>query len=281
MPSESIQSLVATQRDASTLADSPVRIVAAWASPPNAQLLVMLGESTKEAPAALRVIRHRLEQKRAEGMWTFAVTSARDGEGKSTFATQLALVLSESQRARVLLVESNFQRPSIATLLGFRVPDGYAFSAQLVRKMRGSLEPWCVVGLGPALHVLAESASEAGFPETLHSTHFQNAIEFLGRGYDFLVVDAPSILSSGDANVVENAVDGVIVVARSEATKGADVREAIKQLGERKAIGMVVWDVARRGDRGRAKRARDRDPAVAEEARARASSSDRGTGKAR
>jgi Mrp family chromosome partitioning ATPase len=239
------RTLVVQRRDIiSQQGDSPVRVVPAWASPPDTSVLVMLGEASSEATASLRVIRHRLEQKRAEGMWTFGVTSPRDGEGKSTFATQLALVLSESQRARVLLVESNFHRPSLARILGFRVPDGYGFSSQIVRKMRGSMEPWCVVALGPALHVLAESTAEQGFPETLHSTHFQNAVGFLSRGYDFLVVDGPSILGSGDANVVENAVDGVIIVLRSNFSKGNDLRDAVKQVGERKTIGVVLWDVA-------------------------------------
>jgi Mrp family chromosome partitioning ATPase len=222
--------------------ESPVRVVPAWASPPNTQVLVMLGETSSEATAALRVIRHRLEQKRAEGRWIFGVTSPRDGEGKSVFAAQLALVLSESQRARVLLVEANFQRPSVAKTLGFKVPDGQGFSSQIVRKMRGSLEPWCVVALGPALHVLAE-APEQSFPETLHSTYFQSAISFLSRGYDFLVVDGPTILGSGDANVVENAVDGVILVTRSNWSKGADLRDAVKQIGDRRAVGVVLWDV--------------------------------------
>jgi Mrp family chromosome partitioning ATPase len=226
-----------------SLGDSPVRVVPVWASPPDTQILAMLGETSAEVPAALRVIRHRLEQKRNEGMWIFGVTSAKDGEGKSTFAVQLALVLSESQRARVLLVESSFLKPSLARVLGFRVPEGQGFSAQIVRKMRGNLEPWCVVALGPALHVLAEvGGDDPGYPETLHSTFFQNAIGFLGRGYDFLVVDAPSILGSGDANVVENAVDGVIVVAQSKQSKASELREGIKQLGERKAIGVVLWD---------------------------------------
>lgn len=248
MAFDSTRTLVVQRRDMPAHGDSPVRIIPAWASPPNTQILVMLGETSSEAPASLRVIRHRLEQKRAEGMWTFAVTSARDGEGKSTFATQLALVLSESQRARVLLVEANFHRPSLARILGFRVPDGLGFSAQIVRKMRGNTEPWCVVALGPALHVLAESTGEQGFPETLHSTHFQNGIGFLGRGYDFLVVDSPSILGSGDANVIENAVDGVIVVARSGVTKGNDMRDGIKQLGERKTVGVVLWDADAKGN---------------------------------
>jgi Mrp family chromosome partitioning ATPase len=237
------KTLVVQRRDiVSSHGDSPVRVVPAWASPPDTQVLVMLGESSSDATASLRVIRHRLEQKRAEGMWTFMVTSPRDEEGKSTFATQLALVLSESQRARVLLIEANFQRPALARILGFKVPEGNAFSAQIVRKMRGNMEPWCVVALGPALHVLAESTEEPGHPETLHSTYFQNAIGFLSRGYDFLVVDSPTILGSGDANVVENAVDGVILVSRSNVSKGADLRDAVKQLGERKTIGVVLWD---------------------------------------
>lgn len=222
--------------------ETPVRVAPAWASPPDTHVLVMLGDTAPEATAALRVLRHRLEQKRANGMWVFGITSARAGEGKSTFAAQLALVLSESQRARVLLVESNFQKPVLAKTLGFRVPQGQGFSTQLARKMRGSPEPWCVVALGPALHVLAEDEAEPNFPETLHSTHFANAIGFLARGYDFLIVDAPSVLGSGDANVVENAVDGMIMVARSGATSGNDLREAVKQLGERKAMGVVLWD---------------------------------------
>ncbi len=222
--------------------DSPVRVVPAWASPPDTQVLVMLGDSSPQTAASLRVIRHRLEQRRAEGMWTFGVTSPRDGEGKSTFAVQLALVLSESQRARVLLVEANFHRPSLARILGFKVPDGHGLSAQIVRKMRGSMEPWCVTALGPALHVLAESTTEPVFPETLHSTHFQNAVGFLSRGYDFLVVDGPTVLGSGDANVIENAVDGLILVCRSQWSKGADLREAVKQLGDRKMVGVVLWD---------------------------------------
>lgn len=228
----------------STSPDAPVRVVPAWASPPDTHVLVMLGDTAPDATAALRVLRHRLEQKRANGMWVFGVTSARAGEGKSTFAAQLALVLSESQRARVLLVEANFHAPTLAKTLGFKVPQGMGFSTQLARKMRGSPEPWCVVALGPALHVLAEDENEPNFPETLHSTHFANAISFLARGYDFMIVDAPAILGTGDANVVENAVDGMILVARSGATGGNDLREAVKQLGDRKAMGVVMWDAA-------------------------------------
>lgn len=219
-----------------------VRVVPVWATPPDLRVLAMLGESGSHVPAALRVIRHRLEALRAEGLWTFAVTSARDGEGKTTLATQLALCLSEAQRARVLLVEANLARPAVAKVLGFRVPQGLGFSFQLAERMRGGIEPWAVLALGPSLHTLAENHAEPGHPETLHSPHFQAAIARLGRAYDWVVVDAPTVLGSGDANVVEEAVDGVILAARSRASKGGDLRAAVKQLGGNKAVGVVLWD---------------------------------------
>lgn len=219
------------------------RVVPIWASPPDARRLVMLGDGSVEAAAALRVIRHRLEVRRAEGLWTLGVTSAVDQEGKSTFAAQLALVLSEAQRARVLLVEASFHRPSLARLFGFQVPPGLGFSGQIARRMRGGTDAWAVVALGPAVHALVESDAETGFPAALHASAFGQAVERLGRAYDWVVVDAPSVLGSGDANVVEEAVDGMILVTRSRRSRGGDLRAAMKQLGMRKAIGAIIWDV--------------------------------------
>jgi len=223
--------------------NEPVRVIPVWTSPPDVPVLGMFGETPPEVAAALRIVRHRLETRRGEGVWTFAVTSARDGEGKSTLASQLALALSESQRARVLLIEASMHRPALSRILGFEVPKGVGFSVQLANRMRGVHEPWTVLALGPALHALVESEAEPGFPHTLHSTHFRNAIERLGRVYDWVVVDAPSVLGSGDANVVEEAVDGMIVAVRSGASKGAALRAAMKQLGNRKVLGVVLWDL--------------------------------------
>ncbi len=84
------------------------------------------------------------------------MTSARGGEGKTTLATQLALVLSEAQRARVLLVEASMHRPALARLLGLDVPAGLGFSVQIAKRMSGVVEPWTVLALGPATHVLVE-----------------------------------------------------------------------------------------------------------------------------
>jgi Mrp family chromosome partitioning ATPase len=219
-----------------------VRVVPVRAVPPDPRVLGMLDETAAEVPAALRVVRHRLEARRDQSLRSVAVTSARDAEGKSTLAAQLALVLGEAQRARVLLVEASLHRPALARILGLRIPSRHGFSVQLADRMRGAIAPWTVLSVGPSLHCLIEDDAEPGFPGTLQSPHFRGAIDRLVRAYDWVVVDAPSVLGSGDANVVENAVDGVVVAARSRRSRGSDVRAALDQLGRRKVVGVVLWD---------------------------------------
>jgi Mrp family chromosome partitioning ATPase len=218
------------------------RVVSVRASPLEARVVAMLADGWPGATAALRVIRHRLELLRGQGMWTFGVTSARPGEGKTTLAAQLAIVLSEAQRARVLLVEACMHQPAIARLLGFEVPSGLGLSVQISRRMRGGVEPWTVLALGASLHALVEDEREPGHPDTLYSTHFREALDRLGQSYDWVIVDAPSVLGSGDANVVEEAAHGMIFAVRSRASRGADLRAAIRQLGESKTVGVVLWD---------------------------------------
>jgi succinoglycan biosynthesis transport protein ExoP len=242
-PDHTSRVLALRPREVAPVEEEPVRAVSVWAQPPNLPVLVMLGETRPDAPAALRVLRHRLEVRRAAGHSSYGVTSARDGEGKSTLAAQLALVLSEAQRARVLLVEANLERPTLARLLGFEVPPGMGLSVQIAKRMEGGSDPWSVLAVGPTLHALVENEDELGYPGALHSPLFRRAVERLGRGYEWVIIDAPSVLGTGDANVVESVVDGMIVVARSGRSRGSDLRAAMKQLGDRKAVGVVMWDV--------------------------------------
>jgi len=216
-----------------------VRAVRLNAVPNSAPVLAVLLDEP-EAIAALRVIRHRLEVAQTKGMRVIAITSARDGEGKSTVAAQLAVVLAESQRARVVLVEGNLVRPSLARILGFEVPPGAGLSAQILHALKGGNDPWQLVALGPSIHVLAESSKEEGFPRVLHSAHFQQMVAVLAEIYDFVIVDGPSILGSGDANAVEMAVDGMVVVARSGESKRGELRKALRQIGAQNAIGAVL-----------------------------------------
>ncbi len=223
------------------LFDEPeVEVIGADIDPDGEGAFALLRSASPSALAALRVLRHRLEQRRGEGSFVVSVVSPGPGEGKTLLAAELAMTLSEADRARVVLVEGNLERPRVAATLGLRLPESAGFSTQVRRHMNGRSRPWGVVRLGPSLTVLAESGSAAAYPAALHSTHFEAALQALRRAYDYVIIDGPAVLGSGDANVLEGVSDGVLLVARVASTKGSALSRATQQIGERRILGVVL-----------------------------------------
>jgi Mrp family chromosome partitioning ATPase len=242
-------------RAALALVEAPLALVEAGVAQPEIEVigsvietdattaLSCLASAPGPALASLRVLRHRLERHRGDGHSVISVVSPRAGEGKTTVAVRLAMILSEAARARVALVEGNLERPALARVLGLRLPEGAGLSHQIRRRLGGRTGPFGVVRIAPSLFVMAEPVLESVCSEVLHSTHFEHAISVLRESYDYVVIDGSSVLGSGDANVLENLSDSVILVARAGVTRGRDLRQAERQLGERRVLGTVLNDL--------------------------------------
>ncbi|MDI1444740.1 hypothetical protein [Polyangium sp. 6x1] len=224
-----------------------VEVVGMPFDPENEGALELVRGAPPAVLGALRVLRHRLEQRRGEAPLVVSVLSPGIGEGKSAVAARLAMTLAEAERARVVLVEGNLGRPRLASMLGLRVPEEMGFSGQLRRHMSGRWEPWSVLRIGASLYVLAEPATEAAFPTALHSTWFEGAVRALKETYDYVVIDGCAVLNSGDANVLEDVSDVCILLARAGMTKGSELSRAAKQLGDRRMFGVVLNDVRPEG----------------------------------
>jgi len=67
-----------------------------------------------------------IQAQRARPIKTILVTSASAGDGKTLTALNLALVLSESYKRRVLLVEADLHRPMIANIAMLPATEGLA-----------------------------------------------------------------------------------------------------------------------------------------------------------
>ncbi|WP_437310669.1 hypothetical protein [Sorangium sp. So ce388] len=223
-----------------------VEILGADVDPEGYGVFELLRGAPAPALAALRVLRHRLDQRRGGEPLAVAVVSPGRAEGKTALAVRLAMTLAEAERARVLLVEGHLARPRVAALLGLRLPAHAGFSEQLRRRMAGQARPLGVVAVSPSLSVLAEPSLEASYPAALHSVHFEAALRTLRRHYDYVVIDGPPVLGSGDANVIEDASDGVLLVARASLTRASSLTRAAEQLGERRILGVLLNDVSPR-----------------------------------
>lgn len=201
--------------------------------------LVMVHAPDSARAAAFRVLRHHLLQ--AGRPQVIAVTSARAGEGKTTAAINLALALAECGRARVLLVEGVLRRPQLASIFRFVPP--WCFADQLDAHRHQPGAPWTLVDL-PAqwLHVAAV-APDATPRELLDAPAFAIAMDRLRlAGYDHIVVDAPAVLGGAEANLIQDATDGVVLAVRARVTTSRDLRRTVEQLSPGHVLGSVLLE---------------------------------------
>jgi Mrp family chromosome partitioning ATPase/uncharacterized protein involved in exopolysaccharide biosynthesis len=180
-----------------------------------------------DAVDELRAIREQLYRFAVRGCFVVGVTSSPDAvEGKSRIAARLASVLAEPGRARVLLMEGDFDNPAVHRLMRIDVPMALGFSEQVRRRMKQPQPaPWSIVRCTANLQVLAEGRVRA--PGLLSSVQFMDGLSELRRYYDVIVLDGPTA-GSVDARVLDEISDGLVVVGPNEAAM-PEIRKSAAQ----------------------------------------------------
>jgi len=200
-------------------------------------LSVLQPEATTRA-AGFRALRHRLTEQKDPRV--ILVTSAEDGEGKTSCAANLALALAESGRFKVLLVEANLRRPRLASIFGFQ--PGRCLLAQLTIHREQIETPWVVTEIQPVgLHALVIAPGGTA-DAVLHGPTFAASLARLRLVYDYVVLDGPSILTSADASIIQDSVDAVVLVVRSGVARNRTVQQALSQLSADMVAGLVLMD---------------------------------------
>jgi Mrp family chromosome partitioning ATPase len=201
--------------------------------------LVFLAEPYSARSDAYRTMRRKLLS--SGNPRVIAVTSAHAGEGKTTFALNLALTLRESARGRVLLVEANHRAPSFHKMLGF-LPS-HCFLDQLSAHLDDPRLPWVAAEPLAKLHVMAIDP-RIKRPPLLDPVAFGTGMDRLKQaGYDYIIVDAPPVLGSIDCNAISDSVDGMIFSSLLMKSKRKEMRKAVEQLEPAPIIGVVVLEV--------------------------------------
>jgi polysaccharide biosynthesis transport protein len=151
-----------------------------------------------------------------------AVSSPLPGEGKTTTAMNLSLVLAQ-QGSRVLLVDADMRRPSIGRELKVAEGSKLGLSAAL---MCGSSDGMIThLATHNNLYFLP-SGSQPQYPaDLLGSPAMLLLLEKWRTEFDFVVIDLPPILLVTDTAVLAPATDGIVLVARH----GITSRDALQR----------------------------------------------------
>jgi capsular exopolysaccharide synthesis family protein len=204
-----------------------------------AEQLVSLVAPGSVAADQYRALRHTIESLRKDAkIQAIAVTSPSPGDGKTVTTLNLAGALAQGQDARVLVVDADLRKPSVATYLaldGLRSPglsdalrDSRYQLNQIVRHLKG-FNLW-VVPAGPP---------ELTPYELLSSTRFDDLMREARRDFDCVLVDTPPSLVMPDCRLIERWVDGVVLVVAAHKTPRGLVAEALSQLDPAKMLGVV------------------------------------------
>lgn len=172
---------------------------------------------------------------------TLLVTSALEGEGKTTSAINLALTLAR-QGGRVLFIDGDLRRgtasrlgraghPGFADMLA-----GHATFERAVQRISVGDDVLDFIGAGR----LPEQPSRL-----LAARTARDLLAGLAADHDFTIIDSPPINMVADAALLASLADGVVVVARAGRTPPEALSFAIEQLrsAEANVLGVVLNNI--------------------------------------
>ena len=204
---------------------------------PDDHLISLLSPATMEAEQ-YRTLSLMLEQRRQSGLLqVIAITSPTVGDGKTVTAINLAGAVGQSPAARVLLIDVDFRKPSIAQQLGLR-ENVLGFRDAVVN---AGLALKDVVRRHPAWNLSIVTAGRAQIlpHEIFKSPRFGDLLDEARRDYEWIILDTAPLVLAPDCLMLGPTVDGFVMVVCANKTSRKEVGEALNILGPSKLLGLV------------------------------------------
>ncbi len=214
--------------------------------------LVTISEPRSPTSEAFRVLRTAIQFSDVESnKRVLLVTSPIPGDGKSTTASNLAVVLAQAGH-HVLLVDTDLRRPSLHRIFSLSNKRGLTSLLLALGQdddtgdMRGLVTDTAQTTQVEGLRVLACGPVPPNPSELLGSPKMQRLLQLLAGQFDYVILDSSPTLSVTDATVLSTQADGTILVIRANKSRKDHVRQAIGRLQEVNAtmIGLALNSLA-------------------------------------
>ena len=165
------------------------------------------------------------------------VTSSGAGEGKTTVASNLGIVMAQMGK-RVLLVDGDLRRPMVHKIFGMEREPG------LTEVIVGEAELGVAIRRSEVegLDVLVSGHIPPNPSELLGSVRMRRVIEEMRGRYEYVVIDSAPLMPVTDSVELSTLVDGVVLVARHRWTSTKMLKKTV-ELFERvdaKVLGVVL-----------------------------------------
>jgi capsular exopolysaccharide synthesis family protein len=170
---------------------------------------------------------------------TFLVTSAVEGEGKTSLAGHLAISLASAGYS-TLLVDGDLRAPSAHGLFDVAGAPGLCEILCGEAELASAIHPTAV----PGLSVMPAGAWDIGVRQSLAGARWGQVRRELESAFDFVVVDSGPVLAVSDSLLMARDVDGVLLSVLVDVSRVSSVEETRDRL---RAIGANVLGVVING----------------------------------
>jgi capsular exopolysaccharide synthesis family protein len=168
---------------------------------------------------------------------TIAVTSPGTGDGKTTTAINIAGALSLQAAAKVLLLDADFRRSAVHSLVGLPKSPGMA---EVIEGTCAFEDAAVEVEGYPNLNIITSGESHVNPSELLESSRWRAVLETLRNRYEFVVLDTPPVGVVADWDLIQMVADGIVLVFRPDHTKRGSCLRVIDSMPKEKLIGVVL-----------------------------------------
>ena len=204
---------------------------------PEDSKLVCLNEPESFGAEKFRFLGVRLRQlQHTRPLKKLLITSTIPEEGKSTVSANLATILARRQQPKILLLEGDLRRPSLAKQFGLGVIPG------LSEWLKGEPRPieyiYRLEGLN--LWFLPAGRPPENPLELMQSGRLSQLLNQMSAWFDWIVIDSPPILPLADTSVWARLADGILLVTREGITKRRMLQRGVQALEQSKLLGAVV-----------------------------------------
>jgi polysaccharide biosynthesis transport protein len=173
-----------------------------------------------------------------QSLRTVLITSPEPSEGKTSIASNLAVVMAQGGK-RVILIDADLRRPMVHHFFKLTNLNGLTEVLSEQMYLHEAIRPWEEKNIS-----LITSGSEPPNPvDLLSSEKFTQMIEQLKQWTDIIIVDGPPMILP-DSMALSTRVDGVLVVLRHGYTRRDFARNGVDQI--RRVGGHIIGVVLNR-----------------------------------
>jgi capsular exopolysaccharide synthesis family protein len=168
-----------------------------------------------------------LHTARTQSMQVVMVTSATQGEGKTSLASQLATSMATAGM-RTLLVDCDLRNPSVQKLFELPLAPGVSEVLRQEVDVSEAVQATAV----PNLWVIPAGQCSAATIAALAQGQMETLFNRLRGSFDFILVDSCPVLPVADALLIGQHVDGVVFSIMQDISQLPKVMTALAKLAQ-------------------------------------------------